>query len=187
MSQISGKEIRKPLRICSRVVARTFVQRLSTFQAGRNNNASVLILRDYWGTLQSLNCSPKGKKHVTTEAESPKVSFQTHARGDDVRTFEDDSSMTQILENREGRWTTCAFSISPKPEPICNMKEYYIDKKIRNRNPDVSILGQRCFVKHRLPDGYWLMEFPEIKIWNMKQRKKLPLRWYIHKDDLLSL
>lgn len=96
-------------------------------------------------------------------------------------------SVTRI-EFREVRWTSLPSRSPTQPGTALQyMKDYYIGQSIRNSKPQVNITGQRCIVSHKLDDGYWLMEFPEIKIWNIKQQKKLPLRWYIHKDDLLQL
>lgn len=104
-----------------------------------------------------------------------------------MRTF-DSRRVRDAIEFQEVQGDKLAFSISnTNRKRSAIMKEYYTGQTTRNSKPQVNILGQRCKVIHKIDDGYWLMEFPEIKLYNMKQRKKLPLRWYIHKDDLIEL
>lgn len=59
------------------------------------------------GDVTHHQVQPKGKKHVTTEAESPKVSFQTQRRGDRLGTCRD-----AIIQSskREEQGTTLPFS-----------------------------------------------------------------------------
>lgn len=61
---------------------------------------------------------------------------------------------------------------------------------IRNRHPEnkdgiigeVSLYERVGNVIDKLPDGYWLIEFPQFD--RMHKNKREILTWYIHKEDL---
>jgi hypothetical protein len=68
--------------------------------------------------------------------------------------------------------------------------EVKIKDSIRNRHPEkkdglvgeVSLYNQIGYVVHKLPDGYWLIEFPQFQ--RMHKNRIEELTWYIHKNDL---
>lgn len=63
----------------------------------------------------------------------------------------------------------------------------------KSRNPlehGYTVTSRKGKVVHVLGDGYYLVEFEELKIIQMvsvdkkKKRAFAPLQWYIHEDDL---
>ena len=59
-----------------------------------------------------------------------------------------------------------------------------VNKEIRNSLPEREIRGESGRIVQQLSDGYWLIEFKQFPIWNHKYKGLLPLRWYVHKEDL---
>ena len=68
-----------------------------------------------------------------------------------------------------------------------------VKDRIRNRHPesndgmigDVSLYDQVGYVVHKLPDDYWLIEFPQFSRRIKGEVKELT--WYIHRCDLIEI
>lgn len=84
---------------------------------------------------------------------------------------------------REAQGTTLPFSTLNR-NPNRSAMTVRIHQEIRNKVPEQEIRGQEGRLVQQLNDGYWLIEFSQFPVWNHKMKMRLPLRWYVHREDL---
>jgi ribonuclease HI len=56
-----------------------------------------------------------------------------------------------------------------------------------SKPPKIRLANQTGSVKQILSDGYLLIHFPQLKIYDLKKRTSQDLEWYVHKTDLQEI